>query len=178
METRLKEEWKELKVKNIAKSEEYIISNFGRIKSLKVNEKGRLLNPSLLKGYRVVSLLMANGRRTTRYIHKLVAEHFLAKDNHLQRFVIHIDFSKENNYIENLSWASKKGLKQHQSKNPNYKRGTINNAKLSIDNVLEIKRRLRQNYFPLYKLAKEFGISHTQLNRIRKGENWKHILTE
>ena len=172
------EEWKPLKVKNIAKSEKYLISNEGRIKSLKINDEGRILNPSLLKGYRVISLLMLNNRRTTRYIHKLVAEHFIEKDNHLQRFVIHYDFNKENNRVVNLAWVSKKGLKEHQSTNQNYKRGTINNAKLSEENVFEIKTRLKIEQFPLYKLAQEFGISHTQLNRIRNGENWKHVLVE
>jgi len=169
------EEWKDLIIKKISKKEKYIISNFGRIKSHKINENGRTINPSLLKGYRVISLLMSNNHRTTRYIHKLVAEHFINKDHHLQSFVIHSDFNKENNHIDNLKWVSKKGLREHQSINPNYKRGTINNAKLSVDNVVEIKQRLKQNHFPLYKLAKEFGISHTQLNRIRNGENWKNI---
>jgi hypothetical protein len=170
-----KELWRELKVKRIAKSERYVISNFGRLKSLKIRKDGRLLNPSSLKGYRVISLLMSNDRRTTRYIHKLVAEHFITKENHLQRFVIHVDYDKDNNHVSNLKWVTNKGLREHQKVNPNYKRGAINNAKLSIETVKEIKKRLKVAKKPLYKMAAEYGISHTQLNRIKNGQNWKNV---
>jgi len=34
---------------------------------------------------------------------------------------------------------------------------------------------VRRGKNPLYKIAREFGITHTQLNRIRKGENWGHV---
>jgi len=35
--------------------------------------------------------------------------------------------------------------------------------------------KLKRGKTKLYKIAKEFGITHTQLNRIRSGENWGHI---
>jgi len=30
----------------------------------------------------------------------------------------------------------------------------------------------------LKTIAKQFGITHTQLNRIRSGENWKNVTIE
>ena len=63
--------------------------------------------------------------------------------------------------------------------NPNYKninrKGRITNAKLSETDVIRLKKKLRRGKNKLYKLAKEFGITHTQLNRIRSGENWGHV---
>ena len=43
------------------------------------------------------------------------------------------------------------------------------------EEVIRLKKKLKRSNNPLYKIAKEFGITHTQLNRIRKGENWGHI---
>jgi hypothetical protein len=63
----------------------------------------------------------------------------------------------------------------HHKLNPNYKKGVINNAKLSETDVIRLKKKLKRSKNKLYKIAKEFGITHTQLNRIRSGENWGHI---
>jgi LysM repeat protein len=41
--------------------------------------------------------------------------------------------------------------------------------------VIRLKKKLLRSKNPLYKIAREFGITHTQLNRIRKGENWGHV---
>ena len=168
--------WKNLEVEGIASTEKYAISNYGRIKSFKVKSKnGNLINGSKLKGYNILNIRMENGKRTTKYIHKLVAEHFSKKDNSKQEYVIHLDFNKANNHISNLKWVTKDTMFAHQKINPNYKRGTINYSKLTETDVIRLKKKLRRGKNPLYKIAKEFGITHTQLNRIRRGENWAHI---
>ena len=52
----------------------------------------------------------------------------------------------------------------------------ITNAKLDETKVKLIKKILqRDNKTRLKMIAKRFGISHTQLNRIRSGENWGHV---
>jgi len=70
-------------------------------------------------------------------------------------------------------------LKEHHKNNPNYKniqrKGRITNAKLTESEVIRLKKKLKRGKNKLYKLAKEFGITHTQLNRIRSGENWGHV---
>ncbi len=38
-----------------------------------------------------------------------------------------------------------------------------------------IKKLLKNEKNRLKMIAKQFGITHTQLNRIRSGENWKHV---
>ena len=40
-----------------------------------------------------------------------------------------------------------------------------------VENTLKIKKLI----LVLQLIAKRFGISHTQLNRIRSGENWGHV---
>ncbi|MFC2104513.1 NUMOD4 domain-containing protein [Bacteroidota bacterium] len=168
--------WKPLQIDGMHESENYNISNYGRIKSFKVNKiEGLIIQGSTLKGYKILNIKLENGKRTTKYIHKLVAETFIPKDSNLQQYVIHLDFDKTNNHVENLKWVTQDTMFAHQKINPNYKRGTVNYAKLTETDVIRLKKKLKRGKNKLYKLAKEFGITHTQLNRIRKGENWGHI---
>ena len=168
--------WLPLKIDGMAKNENYCISNYGRIKSYKVNkEEGLIIKGSTLKGYKILNIKLDNEKRTTKYIHKLVAESFIPKDYYLQQYVIHLDFDKINNHVDNLKWVTQETMFAHQKINPNYKRGTINYSKLTETDVIRLKKKLKRGKNKLYKLAKEFGITHTQLNRIRKGENWGHV---
>jgi hypothetical protein len=170
------EAWEFININGIASNEKYQVSNFGRIKSFKIDkENGTIINGSSLKGYRILNVKLENNKRTTKYIHKLVAECFIPKDNEKQEHVIHLDFNKTNNHISNLKWVTKETMFAHQKINPNYKRGAINYSKLSETDVIRLKKKLARGKNKLYKLAKEFGITHTQLNRIRKGENWGHV---
>jgi hypothetical protein len=168
--------WRLIEISGMAPNEVYEISNFGRIKSFKVDkENGIIIKGSCLKGYKILNIKLENNKRTTKYIHKLVAENFIPKDNELQQYVIHVDFDKNNNHTENLKWVTKETMFAHQKINPNYKRGAINYSKLTETDVIRLKKKLARGKNKLYKLAKEFGITHTQLNRIRKGENWGHV---
>jgi hypothetical protein len=170
------ESWSPLSIAGMSKNEVYSISNYGRIKSFKVNkEDGVIINGSTLKGYKILNIKLENGKRTTKYTHKLVAENFIPKENDLQQYVIHLDFDKTNNHTDNLKWVTSETMFAHQKINPNYKRGAINYSKLSETDVIRLKKKLKRGKNKLYKLAKEFGITHTQLNRIRKGENWGHV---
>jgi len=170
-----KEQWQMLTVDGMEPSEKYAISNLGRIKSYKASPQGKIIKGSSLKGYRILNIKLKGDRRTTKYIHKLVAELFIPKENEQQKFVIHLDFDKSNNHVDNLKWVTKETMFAHQKINPNYKRGTINYSKLSETDVIRLKKKLKRGKNKLYKLAREFGITHTQLNRIRSGENWGHI---
>jgi hypothetical protein len=174
--TYFKEEWKQLVVKSLGPSEIYEISNYGRVKSYKKESEGRILKDAYLKGYAILTLTLKNGRRTTKYIHKLVAEHFIPKDNRLQSCVIHLDFDKSNNYVTNLLWVTKQTMFAHQRINPNYHRGMVSNSKLTETDVIRLKMKLKRGKNKPIMLAKEFGITHTQLNRIKRGENWGHIV--
>ena len=119
-------------------------------------------------------------------IHKAVAELFLQKPTDSEKkFIIHHDFDKENNHVENLAWASQEELKlrtklhpkmilhefkkQFDKKVPNTKA-----SKLEEKDVLYIKKRLKKGD-TLKKLAQKFKVSDMQIHRIKTGENWGHI---
>lgn len=87
--------------KTINGFEKYQISNFGRVKGVKGQiMKGRKSGA----GYLVVALRATEGSKN-RYIHRVVAEHFIPNPNNLTD-VNHIDEDKENNHISNLEWLS------------------------------------------------------------------------
>ncbi|MCT4638489.1 MAG: NUMOD4 domain-containing protein [Bacteroidales bacterium] len=172
------EVWKILEYPGLAPEEHYEISNYGRIKSYKVNKlNGKIIKGSYLKGYNIINVKLEGGKRKTLFMHKLVAEYYVDQESDLQKHVIHLDYSKSNNHFENLKWVTFQTFNAHHRLNPNYQaqKGLIRNAKLTEADVIRLKKKLRRGKYKLYKLAKEFGITHTQLNRIRSGENWSHV---
>ena len=81
---------------------DYLISSFGEVKSIK-NSKDKILKKSKnTKGYFIVSLCK-NGKTKSFQIHQLVAIHFLNHiPNGLSSVINHIDFNKNNNNVSNL----------------------------------------------------------------------------
>lgn len=118
--------------------------------------------------------------------HKAVAELFLPKPQFEdQKFIIHKDFDKENNDVENLEWASQEQLNARYQKHPKnvlfaFKKQFIDTkpntgaSKLSEPDVLYIKKRLKKGD-SLKKLASRFQVSDMQIHRIKTGENWSHV---
>lgn len=170
------EVWVDLKLEGFIQNNQYKISNYGRIKSHAFDkENGRMLKGSIVGGYPAIVLRTPDNRSTTRYVHKLVAEHFVPKEDPLKNHVIHLDYAKMNNYFENLRWATLEETHIHAANNPTPRKVRRTGYKLNEAKVRQIKILLKKNKTRLKMIAKQFGITHTQLNRIRAGENWGHV---
>ncbi|MGY6649300.1 NUMOD4 domain-containing protein [Wenyingzhuangia sp. IMCC45574] len=173
------EEWKEIVFDEvIAKSEKYKISNYGRVLKCK-GDKEIILKYHHINGYTSIPLTQEiNGKRTSRYVHKLVAEHFLEKKEEDQ-YVIHLDYDKKNNHVDNLKWATKREKELHQYANEEYLKSKPKRtyAKLTEGRVKIIKRKLADpnNKTRLKMIAKQFGVSDMQIHRIKTGENWGSV---
>lgn len=98
----------------------YMVSSFGRVKSLDrdvptprgytIFKKGRILRPSGLD-YSVVKM-QYDGKIKTEKVHRLVAKSFMrGADFSLE--VNHIDFDKRNNYLGNLEFCTKSHNIEH-----------------------------------------------------------------
>lgn len=173
------EKWKEIEFDdNISENEKFKISNYGRIINCKT-QKEFLVKKYYINGYQNLPLKQKkNGKLTSRYVHKLVAEHFLEKKDGI--CVIHLNYDKKDNRIENLKWATKKEKEIHQFSNPEFKnivRKKPSNAKLTETRVKLIKRKINDpnRRTRLKMIAKQFGISEMQLYRIKTGENWSSV---
>lgn len=85
----------------------YMISNFGRVKSLKNscgNYREKILKPLKSKKVYLQVNLSLNGKVQMFKIHRLVAEAFLPNPDDLEQ-VNHKDENKLNNCVENLEWC-------------------------------------------------------------------------
>ena len=173
------EEWKDLVVEDMAETEKFKISNYGRIKSFKVNPDGVIIKGSEIGGYKSLTIRRNNGKTTSKYIHKLTAEHFVPKTSDEEKYVLHKDYAKKNNYFPNLVWATKRDKEVHLNKNPNFiaTKKMVKNAKLTEAKVKLLKKKIfdPNRKTRLKMLAKQFGISEMQLYRIKSGENWGHV---
>jgi hypothetical protein len=176
------EEWKQVTFDKINEEEIYQISNYGRVRIYKKEkEEWKILKSANVKGYRYFTFKSNIDwkHKITKPLHRLVAELFCSAPTPAQRYVIHLNYVKDNNHYKNLKWATQKELTQHNQKNPTVlksrRKGIITNSKLTETQVIRLKLKLKRSNNPLYKIAREFGITHTQLNRIRSGENWGHV---
>ncbi|MGC8803265.1 MAG: NUMOD4 domain-containing protein [Bacteroidales bacterium] len=157
----------------------YEISNFGRVKSYCQNpKKGKILKPSKIGGFYVVSLKV-KGKSRHFLVHKLVAEAFVPKEKESDEAVIHLDWDKTNNYYKNLKWVSKNECYQRMHKKlqeDRKKKGkVVTYSKLKAEEVSLIKSMLARGVKQKL-IAKMFCVSEMQITRIKKGENWKEIL--
>jgi len=179
------EEWKEIVFPPGALRKRYAISNYGRIVSYTSHlNEGKPVKGGCLKGYKTLPLRPA-GISTTYYVHKLVAAYFLPAPIPEEIYVIHLDFNKSNNFVNNLKWATREETYEHQQKNPSVLEGrekikgrcTSEGPKLNATQVMRLKKKLLDpdRKTKLRIIAKQFGVSEMQLHRIRKGENWAHV---
>jgi hypothetical protein len=177
----LPEQWKKIDFgETISEKEAYLISTHGRVKSLKIDkENGILSKLSSFAGYVRIPIVQKSGKRTARYVHKLVAQTFIEKRDESQKFVIHIDYDKQNNKLSNLQWANKEEKEAHLKKDPRFQDpvNRVKNSKLTEGRVRMIKRKLNDpnRKTRLKMLAKQFGVSEMQLHRIKTGENWGYV---
>lgn len=178
------EEWKDLELENLQERSKYKISNYGRIISYYYSEEGQLLKLGKVNGYHSFTLKNKDGKRLYMYVHRLVAMHFLKKDSEDEKFVIHLDNNRHNNYYRNLKWATQsEQFYHHQKINPELvekfkPKGDRAWSKLTEVEVKIIKRKLQSGKTKRKVIARQFGISEMQLSRISTGENWGNVLPD
>ncbi len=166
---------------NIVEEEHYEISNYGRMIRYKDGKEVLRDTFDKISGYYSIPVMQKhNGKKTRRYVHRLMAFTFLEKKED-EIHVIHLDYDKLNNKLENLKWATKREKELHQFKNPVFIAAKKNMkrtyAKLSEGKVKIIKRKLAdpRNKTRLKMIAKQFGVSDMQIHRIKTGENWGSV---
>ena len=183
------EKWVPIVFEGIINPPRYEVSNYGRLRSFQPLSASRsastdsptvskFIKGSVIQGYRSLNI-RSEGKTLNRYVHKLVAEEFVKRAKPEQTFVIHLDYDKQNNYHYNLKWVTREEMIEHNRNNPSLKNRLLprqtRNYKLTETKVRIIKKLLLNDKNRLKMIAKQFGITHTQLNRIRSGENWKHV---
>lgn len=164
----------------------YQVSNQGNLRSLdrKVwdsrgyykNLKGKELKGTLSKvGYYMVSLNKEH-KISKEYVHRLVCETFLGKEEH-HECVNHINGDKTDNRVENLEWTTYSENNKHAYEiNLKSNRGENQSRhKLKEYQVLDIRRIYAEGNHSHRELAKMYGVEHSTIGCITRKESWTHI---
>jgi hypothetical protein len=189
VKSRANEKWKTVEIGNKS-GKKYAVSNQGRIASFTDKlEDGEILKGSNTKGFILLKFKLKGKKgeyNKNLFVHRLVAEKFIANSNKKKTYVLHKDHKLSNNNVSNLKWATYEEMVAHKKTNPriiaSQKRLTEFNKnapghKLTLGMVKEIKRKIANpnRKTSLKKIAEQFDISEMQLYRIKSGENWGHV---
>lgn len=157
---------------------DYLISNYGRVKSLKS------INPIILKervsrdGY-VWYVLQIDKKPKTMRANRLVAMAFI--DNPLNKPTVnHIDGNKKNNFVGNLEWATKSEQMQHAYKNGLKLpiRGMLQGRHVLTETQVKEIRRVYKGHdkkFGMFPLAKKYNVSVSTINKCVGRRSYKNV---
>ncbi|MEP6844360.1 MAG: HNH endonuclease [Panacibacter sp.] len=183
------ERWRQLIFKNWTKLQrKYTISNKGRVASYinDIKKDGRFVNGSTVEDYRIMRFKV-NEAYLAFLFHRLVAEYFIKQSTPAHDYVIHLNHDKTDNRKENLRWATKGQVIEHNKNNPRViaaKRKVMEHPelyahfrKLNLQQVVTIKKLLANPKRKLtYKqIAEKYGISEMAITRMKRGENWGYV---
>ena len=173
----------------------YQVSNLGRIKGCERKnnheafiKKGRILTavPNS-KGYMRVCL-KANGKSERFFVHRLVAEHFVEKEDN-KNIINHLDCNPKNNNANNLEWTTLKGNSEYMKnlgRNKRTKEWIENLTKSEREKfakkVVRISENGEEKEYEAVNATKEDGFHPSCVsnccNGIRgkhKGYRWKFV---
>jgi hypothetical protein len=149
----------------------YFVSNKGRVyivsknRITKVNDNGA--------GYKTTCIYIKGSDRSTnssRYIHRLVAEHFIPNPDG-KKFVNHIDHDRSNNCVDNLEWCTAKENTAH-----GISHGRINAVKRGNTKQLTISQRIncvvmKLTGMGINEIAKDLGFPRTTISSVFNGRS-------
>ena len=125
----------------------YMVSNWGRVKSIKFGKEIILKQHINIKGGYYYVCLLKNGKHKNYYVHRLVAEAFIPNSYNLPQ-VNHRDENKLNNNVDNLEWCT-------NEYNHNY--GTINERISQSQSKPVLQYDLNGNLIKEWKSVNECG---------------------
>ena len=121
-------------------------------------------------GYRIATLNSVKVK-----VHRLVASLYCPKSQQNKNVIRHLDGNPENNHYSNLRWGDSV---ENWNDRKLHMRGIGENhgsAKLTEQQVREIRnfRPTQKKY--LHDLVKHYGVSEILISKIRGGKIWKHL---
>jgi len=151
----------------------YEVSDQGRVRRV---ETGRILKTFADQhGYRLVRLYLW-GESTTRKVFHLVADAFLPKKGPTDTVVRHLNDDPFDNRVCNLARGTRLDNAADAIRNGKSAQGITHGlAKLTEDQVREIRRLYATGNFTQREIALQFGVDQTTISPIVNRQTWKHI---
>lgn len=164
----------------------YECSNYGNVRSVTrrislSNGGSRLRVGSVLKlgfnakGYRQVDL-SKDGTRQKYAVHRIVAFAFISQPPTEKHQVNHIDGNKVNNHISNLEWVTASYNMAHAHATGLFPRqdGIYgSNARLTEEQVLEIRSEYSKGGCTQLELAEKHGVQRTTVWHVVNNKTWR-----
>jgi 1,6-anhydro-N-acetylmuramate kinase len=161
----------------------YEVSDLGRVRSLEriirsgrqtgangglQRLKGRVLKTPINNvGYKHTQL----GKGHTRTVHDLVLRAFVGPPP-IGHVACHNDGVRHNCVLSNLRWDTQRGNMSDMQKHGTRQIGEANHmSKLTSAQVLSI----RNDHRGPCAIARDFGVNHVSIIKIKRRETWKHI---
>lgn len=145
----------------------YAVSNLGRVKRIADGpgtHAGRIKSPSTnAYGYRVVNLVLSNGKKRVFAVHRLACIAFHGEPPTPKHEAAHNDGDKENNGAANLRWVLSL---ENAADRIRHGRQVATGKKLSAKQVHEIRADERRQRL----IAADYGITSMHVSRIKTGE--------
>lgn len=154
---------------------DYEISEQGDIRrsvAARTRSAGHIVHGHICNGYRKAKLIV-DARKVTFLVHRLVCEAFNGPQPHGRELVAHNDGNPLNNHFSNLRWATHAenladrlahGTDPSGERNPR--------ARLNWSQVRAIRQRYTGKHGQVAALAREFGLSHSAMLSVCRGDNW------
>jgi len=151
---------------------DYFISDDGKVISTKWGEPRELKTYIGTNGRPCLRLRKA-GKCYVKYIHRLVAHHFLGPANGL--VVRHLDGDILNNKLSNLAYGTQLDNMADARRHGTIAKGErLPQSKLTVRHV-KVIRGLRKLDFSAQRLSEIFDISIRNIYRIINRELWSHV---
>lgn len=157
---------------------------FGGIKYL-ICSNGDIIGPTGKKlkhrknedGYAVVTMGNADIQRSTKFVHRLVAELFLPNPNNLSD-VDHLDGNRMNPDLSNLEWVThKENVRRSYERGSHIGRavGEKNpRARLTAEIVLNLRKQYKAGV-TIQELVDAYGYPWNTIGNAVKGITWSHL---
>lgn len=153
----------------------YLISSFGRVKSIRNN---LYLKGDKTRGYLRVTL-HNNGQKHRYFVHRLVGMHFLKESYSVNKNVInHLDLNPANNRVDNLEWTDIKGNTIHAMNNsPRWiiPKGIKNGQSKLSEKDIQLIFKLRKKGLTQKAISVILNVSRSCIAHVTQGNRWKHM---
>lgn len=155
----------------------YLISTMGRLFTTNYKRTGRIhqMKPAKRQGY-MSTVITLNGKSKSVVVHRLVAQAFIPNPQNKPQ-VNHINHIRFDNRVENLEWCTHRENIDHMMA---HGRQTVNHgtkngmAKLTEDQVKEIREKHEPFVYTRKMLAEEYGVSEACIKDVLY-RYWKHV---
>ncbi len=142
----------------------------------KTNNGYVFVQPKMWQGLKLVKLYDLTNKKTVEFkIHQIVAKTFIPNpENHTE--VIHIDFNKLNNHVDNLKWVPRYySLNYCKQQNHNASGEMHGKAKLREEQVIFIRENFHSMGISQKAMGQMFGINQQAVSNILHNKTWNKI---